>query len=144
MYLNGAALAADARLRLEALESNIGLLIVEGGDDRLLFGDRCVPLQQILAAGGKSKVLDARARLTESEQARIAFVVDCDYDVATGALRGAPNFVLTEHADADADLFVMGGLSRVVLHCVRRVATDRDVEQLTHEVYERAVALAEV
>ena len=143
-YLSGAEIIADARLRLAALPPDQGILVVEGSDDVRIFGPHSIGRESVLPCGGKPKLLDAYRRLRPGEETRIAFVVDCDYDVPIGRLRGHPNLVLTEHVDVEADLLGLGVFHRLVQELIPAATlSERECEKITAVVLDRAGALAE-
>jgi hypothetical protein len=144
VYLSGAAIIADARLRLDALPPDQGILIVEGHDDVRVFAPHCIGGESVLPCGNKKKLLDAYARLRPGEEARLVFVADCDYDVPANRLTGQHNLILTERVDIEADLISLG-LFRRVVHEIVPSASGSDVQcaAIATAVIGRAGALAE-
>jgi hypothetical protein len=143
-YLSGAEVLADARLRLGTFPADQGILVVEGRDDVRLFSPHSVGLVSLLPCGNKVKLLDAYARLERGEEARIVFVVDCDYDVPTGRLTPASNLIVTDYVDVESDLIHLGLLKRLILELVpSAVGSDAQLEETSRVVFERARTLAE-
>ena len=62
------------------------------------------------------------------DHGRIVFVRDCDDDVRRGELRPAPDLIVTQHADVEADLVALGALEKVVAELVDGAAVYRDAE----------------
>src|SRR6476660_7216731 len=98
---------------LDAMPSSAAVLIVEGSEDRRLLVPT-LPLGRIIPATGKEPLLGAYRLLSPAEHARIAFIVDCDFDVPAGKLRGSPNLIITTHPAAETDVLDLGGLTGVV------------------------------
>lgn len=145
-YRSGIEVLADARLRAGGLGRNRGVIVLEGGDDRRLVGPHCVSLAQIVVAGNKPKLLVAYRSRQASDEGRIVFVTDCDYDVAAGHLgHDRTDLVITQHADMEADLVGIGLLRNVVGELVPdSLESDDRMTRTTQHVLDEAVALASV
>lgn len=134
---------SDARLRLNALPADVGVLIVEGGTDKRVFVERRVPEALILVAGGKPRLLEAYGLLRDEERRQVVFVADCDHDVPCGLLQPAENLVLSTNADMESDLVELGVFQRVVLHLVPSASvSDAELDRVTADVLEKARALS--
>jgi hypothetical protein len=97
----------------------------------------------VLPAGEKAKVLDAAARLRPDENREFVLLVDCDYDVPAGALRGQPHLIITRCPDAECDMIALGILEQVVLQVVPAAASGHlRLKEITGSVLDRSVALA--
>ncbi len=143
-YPSAEALLADAGLRLDRLGSGIGVLVVEGPDDKRLFGPRCLHSQQVIASGGKPLLLAAHAAARAQGLEGVVFVTDCDHDVLLDRLRPHPTLIVTEYADVEADLAQLDGLRQLVNEFVpAALNSDDDLHRLTAELFTRSVAFAE-
>lgn len=141
-YPSGAALLADANLRLDKLGAKCGIIVVEGPSDKCALADRFIPAPQILVAGSKSLVLDAHQRVAGRSNSGLVFLVDCDYDVAAGSLTGGNSgLIITHCADLEVDLAQLGLLRDVV----RNVLPNRfrEVERVISDVVDSSLRLAE-
>jgi hypothetical protein len=114
-YLSGAIVLADARQRLRRVGAEFGILVVEGADDGRLFRRHAVAPELVLPVGGKGLLLDAFAGLRPTEEKRIVFVVDCDYDAPLRRLPlGEGNLIITAHPALETDLFALRGVAEVI------------------------------
>jgi hypothetical protein len=140
-YPSPSALIADARLRLDKLGRDVGVLVVEGPSDKSLLQGRYVPVGQIIVAGSKSLVTGAHEILGDDPESGLLFVVDCDYDVAAGELKGGDCLVITENADLEGDLVALGLMQDVVL----QILPDRfpDPDAIAEDVVQTAAHVAE-
>jgi hypothetical protein len=144
-YPSAGALLGDARLRLDALDTDAGILVVEGPDDVRLFHPRLKSVQQVIVSGGRTLLLAAYQETTDADRERIVFVTDCDFEVELGTLSPAPSLVITKNADAEADLLELGLLKRLVIELVQAALTsDEDADRIVQQVVERAAPYAEV
>jgi hypothetical protein len=143
-YQSAEALLSDVDLRLDRFGSSAGILVVEGPDDKRLFCNHALHRQQVVGAGGRRLLLTAHALTQSHSRDDIVFVTDCDYEVALGRLRPAPNLVITEHADVESDLVALGGVERLTIELVPRALESDDVlHEIVNAVLYRSVALAE-
>jgi hypothetical protein len=143
-YSSGAEVLSEARLRRAGLGDDSGVLIVEGRDDLRLLKDVCRSSAHVLPAGKKQRVLEAAEYLRPSEDKEFVLLVDCDYDVPAGDLRGSSNLVITQYSDAESDMFALGVLEKVVFQAVPFAASsDEDLKETTERVRARAIALAD-
>lgn len=141
---SGDEVLQTARLQVEALGAAHGGLVVEGAGDRKLFAPLCFAPSQVVIAGGKSLVLEAHGLMSADDRGRFAFLVDCDGDVGARGLRGAPDLVITQHADVEGDLLAMGALELVVGQLIPAVATGAEsAGEVAVAVYTEVVAIAE-
>jgi len=137
------SLVADARLRLDALPRGVGLLVVEGSEDRRIFS-HILPLELIVAAGHKPLLLDAHALLDASEHSKVAFVVDCDYDVPAGRLHGSSNLIITEYPGVETDMVSLGAFLPVTRELLPAFgSSDRALSQVARRIMSKAISLAE-
>jgi hypothetical protein len=140
-YLTGVEVVGDARLRLNALPLSVGVLIVEGRDDRRIMQPRCIRPDIVVVAGGKPRLLESFDRLRPQEHSRIVFVFDCDFDAPIAdALPRQANVAITSHPSAETDLVALGAIERVVSELLPSTA---DLAADTAEIVNRAVAVAE-
>lgn len=110
--MNSLRLPPDAfgqklRMKLNSLTSDQSLLVLEGKSDSsalLKFFNSDVHFQ---AAQGKMNALSARNYLSEEENERILYVVDCDGDEARGSYTSIPNVIITETRDLESDFFLV-------------------------------------
>src|SRR5262245_958817 len=109
-YASGAIVLADARQRLRKHGTSFGILVVEGGDESRLLRRHAELPDLILPCGGKSLLLSAFEQLRPFEETRIAFLVDCDYDVPLGRLPRGPNLFITTHPAIETDLLATPGV----------------------------------
>ncbi len=144
-YPNAEALISDAALRIDQFGLEYGILIVEGPDDKRFFCTRTHHRQQVIASGGRRMLLSAHAYAARREIDGIAFLTDCDYEVALGTLTPSWDLIITHHADIEADLLDLGGFEQLVLQVVPAALNDeRELTRITHAARQRAVALADV
>jgi hypothetical protein len=115
LYVSGDVALAEARQRLRRLGTSFGILIVEGSDESRLFRRHAVAPELILPVGGKSILLDAFHVLRPTEEQRIAFVVDCDYDAPLRRIPlGERNLILTSHPALETDIFALPGVPELL------------------------------
>jgi hypothetical protein len=144
IYSDGKAALADARLRVDGMKRDQGILMVEGRDDLLVFSSRVLSLQSVVACGNKSKLRDALHSSTSADRSRILFVADCDYDVPAGTLQPVDGLVLTQHTDRETDFVQLGVVKAAVLRSIPRArASDEVAEAITTDVLNKATILAE-
>jgi hypothetical protein len=144
-YPSAESLIADARLRLDRFGKDHGVLVVEGPDDKRLFAPLAKNRQQVIAAGGKGRLLAAQSLAVEHEHNRVLFLADCDYDVALGHLAPAKNLVITTYADVEADLLALGAVRHLVENLVpATLDSDEYLEEVVEAVFTRSTALADV
>lgn len=142
-YSSGAEVLSEARLRRDGLGDDSGVLIVEGRDDLRLLKEICRSPAHVLPAGKKQRVLEAAERLRPREDRKFILLVDCDYDVPAGKLRGSSNLVITKYSDAESDMVALGVLEKVVFHAVPAAAgSEEQLKAITAIVHERAIELA--
>ena len=144
-YPSADALLADARLRLDHFDEDLGVLVVEGPDDKRLFSRFSDRREQVIAAGGRRLLLSGYQRMTDMGVSDVAFVTDCDYEVRLGELRaGQPGLIITTYADVEADLFEGNGLRDLLGELVPHANdSDEQLNRLEADVTQKAVALAE-
>jgi hypothetical protein len=135
------SLLQDARLQVEALGEGHGVMIVEGDSDKRLFAPRWAPASNVVVATNKTLVTGAHEAMLDRDRGRIVCLVDCDDDVARGTLRGAPDLIITIHADMEADLVAQGAIRAVVGQVVPdALSSDQRLEELTTTVLDRSRA----
>jgi hypothetical protein len=113
-YVSADALLADVRLRLDGLGDDAAVLVVEGADDKRVFYRHMAPLADVMPCGGKRLLRASLAAMLATDEGRILFVTDCDYDVLNGTLHGGPNMVITKACDVEADLIDLGVLEKLI------------------------------
>jgi hypothetical protein len=114
-YARGEDVLTEARLTYEGLGGRFGVLVVEGPDDHRVFADRCCRPDQVVVAGNKPRLLRALEARNDQDSRRILFVADCDYDIPLRRIRlPIPGFIVTHHADVEADCVELGAAARVV------------------------------
>lgn len=144
-YPSAEALIADARLRQERFGAKTAILVVEGPDDKRLFGDRTLKRQQVIAAGGRKLLLASHEYARENQLKSIAFLADCDYDIPLGIIRPSESLIITEHTDLEADLLHYGGWERLVSELVPAALDDDDrLSQIVANAMSRTVAITDV
>lgn len=143
-FVNVRALLSDARLRVAGLHEGLGVLLVEGPDDQRIFAKRCAAsTRQICVAGSKGILLDAYHSRSPEDEDRLIFFADCDYDVPTGNLRGGEaGLILTQNADADADLASLPGVIADIVTQLVPSALHTGPSGIAADVMAKAVALA--
>lgn len=135
------SLLQDARLQVEALGKGHGIMIVEGDSDKRLLAPRWMSVSSLVVGTNKSLVLSAHGLMLEQDRGRIVCLVDCDDDVARGTLHGAPDLIITTHADMEADLVAQGAIRAVVAQVVRdALSSEQRLEEITTAVIERSCA----
>jgi len=88
--------------------------------------------------------LEAYDALEGDDDERMIFVTDCDYEVAAGTLHGSRNLVITEHADVESDLLLMGALKSAIAELIPdALDTDEALREATVHVLQRSIAVAE-
>lgn len=142
-YYSGAEVLSEARLRRAKLGDSSGIAIVEGRNDLRLLLPACTSQAHVLPAGNKKLVLQAASRLRPEERDHFVLVVDCDFDVPAGSLKGEPHLILTKTPAVESDLVDLGIVDLLVLHLVPKAADGADeLRSIADVVVERAVALA--
>ncbi len=124
-YGNAYELLMDAELRADGLGPSFGVLIVEGPDDKRVFARHVRDAAQILPAGGRTLLISAHQKANLDQRQKIVFVTDCDYEVRRGALRGAPDLVITSLTDMESDLLDLGLVESIVVDLVPRALESR-------------------
>jgi hypothetical protein len=143
-YPSAEALLSDALLRRDRFGTTFGVLVVEGPDDKRLFGERTLRRQQVIAAGGRRLLLASHSAALAKKYAWVIFVADCDYDIAMKTLRPAHGLIITEHADLESDLLSNGGWERLVAQLVPAALDDDErLDEIITAVMARTVALAD-
>jgi hypothetical protein len=143
-YPSAAAFLSDVRLRLDALgRRKLGVLIVEGPNDRRLFFRHVVAPSQIMPTSGRTLLLAAYADTTEHDRERMIFVTDCDYEVRRGVLAPSPSLVISEGTDVESDLVQLGLLEGVVGELVpEALVSDDRVAEIADSALRDAVKFA--
>lgn len=143
-YLSPADLLSDVRLRLDSFEQRrLGILIVEGPDDRRVFFRHVESLALIVPAGGRTMLLRAYNETTVSDRKRILFLTDCDYEVRRGSLRARDGLIITEKTDVECDLIDLGALYAVVGELVpEALGSDERLYQIADRILAEATAFA--
>ena len=142
-YVNAQALLSDARLRLDALGEESCILVVEGNDDKRLFYSRIDSNSDVLPTDGKKLLRMALDAIRASDEGRILFVTDCDYDVPAGELQGGPDVVITASCDVESDLIRLGILEKIAVEVVpRAIASKGSAEKIASDVLEHAERIA--
>lgn len=142
-YVSAGALLADARLRLDA-SPKLACLIVEGPDDKRLFGRRASDRRLILAGGGRGCVLAAHRLAGDEGEQRVAFVTDCDYEVVLGRIKPETQLFITAGTTIENDLIAAGALLDAITELVPRASeSDEAGKQIYDDVLSKAAALAE-
>lgn len=142
-HLNGAHLLSEARRLREGLGDHLGVLVVEGADDKRLFQDCARVPGQVIAAGNKYILDEAYSLLEDADCGAILFVRDCDYDVPAGRIRPSPNLFLTQTPALECDLVMIGALDRVVVEIQSPITgARRDLDASSGTVLARAIPLA--
>lgn len=143
-YQSAEALLSDADLRLDRFGKSFAVLVVEGPDDKRLFGIHTIHRQQVIGAGGRRLLLSALSLADRYGRDDVLFITDCDYEVALGRLRPTPNLIITENADVEGDLITLGGVERLVVELVpSALESDDQLALVVGVVLERSVAIAE-
>lgn len=143
-YPSAEALLADAELRLDKFGRSLGILVVEGPDDKRFWCGRTSHRQQVIATGGRRLLLSARLVASARKEDDIVFLTDCDYEVTLGALSPDPSLLITTYSDLEADLLDLGGFEELVVNLVPSALNDDDeLTRITLAIKERAIALAE-
>lgn len=125
-YTSAYELLMDAELRADGLGASRGILVVEGPDDKRVFARHVYDPAQILPAGGRTLLISAHQKASEEQRAKIVFVTDCDYEVRRGALRGAPDLIITTLTDMESDLLALGLIEPLVMELVPRALESRE------------------
>jgi hypothetical protein len=112
-YTSAVSFLAD--LRLDAFGPEVGVLVVEGPDDKRVFIRHVSSFSQLVPAGGRTLLLAAHEASSAEDRRRMVFLTDCDYEVRFGNLHPADSLVITEKTDLECDLIDLGLLYRVVL-----------------------------
>lgn len=143
-YLSASAFLSDVRLRLDALgRKKLGMLIVEGPNDRRLFFRHVVAPSQIMPTSGRTLLLSAYAKTTEHDRERMVFVTDCDYEVRRGILHPGPSLVISDGTDVESDLVQLGLLEGVVGELVpEALVSDDRVAEIADAALRDAVKFA--
>ena len=143
-YLSGAEVIADARLRVQQLSRDQGVLILEGGDDLRSLGRHVRSPAAIIVCGAKWKVLDAYGRVGPGEAERFLFLVDCDYDVPCERLKPTRNLMVTTNADIESDMLDCGLVPHLLRELVPAAAAlDSDrLKELADDLMQEARELA--
>jgi hypothetical protein len=135
------SLLQDARLQVEALGEGHGVMIVEGDADKRLLAPRWTSVSNVVVATNKTLVMGAHAGMLEKDRGRLVCLVDCDDDVARGTLRGAPDLIITTHADMEADLVAQGAIRNVVAQVVPgALNSEQRLDDITNAVIDRSRA----
>lgn len=143
-YPAGAAILAEASLKLDRLRQDQGVVLVEGEDDRRCLGDRVIPELQMVVADGKCRLLAAFEDCTDEEKTRFVFLADCDFDVPAGRLAAGHGLILTRNPSLETDVVEAGGVQPVVEELVPRGKwRSGDKDATVRYVVEQAVELAE-
>lgn len=138
------SLLQDAKLRLDTFGDNVGVLFVEGADDKRLICPRTMHRQQVVVANGRGKLLTTHALAKAAGVDGCVFLIDCDYEVSRGNLSPGESLILTEHVDIEADLFSRSGFERLVLELVpRALHDDEELVRISSVVRDRAIAFAD-
>lgn len=124
-YTSAVELLMDAELRADGLGPSLGVLVVEGPDDKRVFARHVGDPVQVLPAGGRKLLISAHEKANSEQRQKIVFVTDCDYEVRRGALRGAPDLVITSLTDMESDLLSLGLIEELVLDLVPRALESR-------------------
>ncbi len=142
-YLNAASLLADARLRIEAYQEKLGVLVVEGPDDRRLFYTRVKDPSQIIAAGGRTLLLSAYDKASREDLSRMVFLTDCDYAVRRGEISGgSPSLIITVGTTIESDILDLGTLAPVVMEVVPTAVTAKHLPYVCDEIVRLATLIA--
>ncbi len=141
-YVSADALLADARLRLDALGADVGILVVEGPDDKRLFYGRALNPAQVLPTGGRGLLLASYEAASTADLNRILFITDCDYAVRAGELTGGHGLVITSGTDVESDLLALGLLPKIVTEIVPSALPANRVEYIANDALKLATALA--
>lgn len=141
-YISAEVLLAEARLRLDALGSGSGIIVVEGPDDKRLFYSRTVSPAQIMPTGGRTLLLAAFRAAKDADRERMIFVTDCDYAVRAGELSGGHGLVITAGTDVESDLLSLGLLSRIVTEIVPSALPTNQVDRIAAQALQLATTLA--
>jgi hypothetical protein len=143
-YVSHEALLADLRLRMDGSPPNVGLLIVEGPDDKRIFIRHAHAPALIVPAGGRRTLLKAYESADEQDRAKLLFLTDCDYEVRRGSLRanGRQGLVITEKTDVESDLIDLGLLEPVVADIVAAALNPARAEQIVDRCLGEATQFA--
>src|SRR5258708_3018119 len=142
-YPRGRHVLSDAKLRLDRIPVEQGVLVVEGPDDKRVLGEHVLDRRQIVVAGGRRLLLNAHELAHGESENRLLFLTDCDYEIAAGTLHGAVDLVITQHADLEADLLFAGAMGRIVGEVLANIEGNEELRILSDEVLSRAIAMAE-
>jgi hypothetical protein len=145
------SLLEEARLRIDSLPPGLGVIIVEGDDDKTLIARYAIRPEQIIACDGKEVLTRACVASRSDACEGAVFLRDCDYDVPTGVLnlqssdlpKGA--LVVSQRSDIESDLVGMG-LLRDVVGTLRpsALASDQMLQDLVNKVLAASVSIAEL
>lgn len=142
-YLSAEALLADARLRVDGFRGDLGVLVVEGPDDKRLFYSRVEHPSQILATGGRRLLLSSYEKASKDDFGSIVFFTDCDYAVRRGELSGGrPGLVITVGTTVESDILSLGTLEPVVMEIVPSAVSSKQLAQTCIEILRLATIVA--
>jgi len=128
----------------EGLGENHAVLIVEGASDRNFYRRIVLTPAQIVVSEGKSLLLDAYRAMKRSDRGKVLFVTDCDGDVPAGRMQPAPDLIVSQFNDVEADLIHSGILTAILPELITG-ADDLDegpLAILAEEIRSQAAALA--
>lgn len=135
---------AEIRLRLDgvALPSPAALL-VEGPDDKRLFLPFARHPGLVVPCVSRDRVLAVTDKMTASDRGRMLALIDCDFEVAMGNLQLQSGLVVTGGTDVEADMLLLGLLSRIVQHLIPgEINEPGELEQVAKGILEDASKLA--
>jgi hypothetical protein len=142
-YPSARDLITDATLRIDAWRrESLGVIVVEGPDDKKLFYRRVHNPAQIIVAGGRKLLLAAYEAAKHQDLNRIIFVTDCDYAVRRGELSGGHGLAITTNTNVEADLVELNLLLPVILEISPRTMRESHVTRLCEEILFMAQSIA--
>lgn len=142
-YESAMALIGDAELRSDGLGSAMGILVVEGPDDKRAFLPHVAHSSQIVPAGGRRLLLSAHEKMSTEYRSRIIFVTDCDYEVRRGALVGAKDLVITRFTDLESDLIGLGVVENLAIELIpRALSSQEELERISSSIHKKAQAIS--
>jgi len=145
MYTSPHVLLGEMRIRLDAMGAAFAGLFVEGPDDKRLLLPEFDYSGQIVPCGGQPHLLAVLAVASDADRQRMAFLVDCDYEVTLGNLSPQPGLVISKNVDIEADLLEAGLFDAVAVEFVpAALANEHDRERISATLRDRAVEFARI
>jgi len=142
-YLSADVLLADARLRIEAFQNRLGVLMVEGPDDKRLFYTRAYDPSQIIATGGRTLLLSAYEKASSADLDGMLFLTDCDYAVRRGELSGGmTGLIITVGTTIESDIVSLGTLPAVVMEVVPTAVSSNRLASVCDEIMRLSTLIA--